>query len=500
MPDRYASPESLAAPGIPTIGDVVAGKYRVEGTLGSGGMGVVLSARHVTLGQAVAIKVLGVQDGQTQAEARARLLREARAAAALTSEHVVRIHDIGEDASGRPFIVMERLEGMDLADVLRWRGPLPVDVVAGLLCQACRALVEAHHAGIVHRDLKPSNLFVSKRSDGSAHVKVLDFGVAKSSAPADVQPETLTGSRMTLGSPAYMSPEQVRDPRQVDARADLWAIGVIAYELLTGKQAFQGNTLPGVCAAIVADAPTPPSVVRPGIPAALEQIVLRCLEKDKNARFQSAQEIALALEPFAARTIDFAALVPVGSLPATPPGASLPATLPMPYVDESEGAASPASAERANVSAPSVPAGSSDPTLASETPSVVLAARSHVLARGARTQRSPTGEPTIPWRMWSGVALVLAALGAAFLWWPRPAALGSDAVRKPPAPETTSFAPPAASESVPSAPPIGSPAVASEPSSQVAPPAPSLPPRPRPRPRAEPPAPSSAPPEIRLSR
>lgn len=290
--------------GAPKPGDVIAGKYRVEGVVGTGGMGIVVSAQHLQLGQRVAIKVLSIAalESDRRNEACARFLREGQAAARLTSDHVVRIYDVGTTNGGEPFMVMELLRGDDLATILDRAGPAPVEAAVDYIVQACDAVGEAHTHGIVHRDLKPSNLFVSKRNDGRVSVKVLDFGISKAVVPGSEPFEgSLTATRTIVGSPYYMSPEQVRDAKRVDTRTDLWSLGMILYELLTGEPAFHADTLPGICAAIAAD-PTPPIRGKGAeVPEELEQIVLRCLEKDASKRFQTVAELVQALEPYLPR-------------------------------------------------------------------------------------------------------------------------------------------------------------------------------------------------------
>jgi len=284
---------------IPAIGDLVNGKYRVDGTAGTGGMGVVLSATHLELGHHVAIKLL-VHEEATDARAVERFLREAKAAASLQSDHVVRIHDVGRLDSGAPFMVMELLRGEDLGSFVRSHGPIAPSQAVDWILQACNAIAEAHATGIVHRDLKPANLFLTQRSDGSDCVKVLDFGISKRLSTAGVQAfqGDLTATRQVVGSPAYMSPEQVRNSREIDHRVDIWALGMTLYEFLSGRPAFCADTFPAVCAAIVADAPAPLDEIAT-IPKELSQVVLRCLAKDPNERFASVSELALALLPFA---------------------------------------------------------------------------------------------------------------------------------------------------------------------------------------------------------
>ena len=290
--------------GAPAVGDVLAQKYRVESIVGRGGMGVVLSARHVQLGQVVAIKLLTLPpDEDRRDEAIGRFLHEAQAAAKLQNDHVVRIYDVGQLDNGLPFMVMELLVGADLGTVLDERGALPEPEAVDYLLQACAGVAEAHRMGIVHRDLKPSNLFVTKRSDGLPLLKVLDFGISKQltdPASGEAVP-TFTNTRTLMGSPHYMSPEQVRDARRVDARADIWALGVILQELITDAPVFHGESFPGVCAAIVADPPMPVRTMRPDVSTALEAIIGRCLEKDAKLRFQSVAELQAALMPLAPR-------------------------------------------------------------------------------------------------------------------------------------------------------------------------------------------------------
>jgi eukaryotic-like serine/threonine-protein kinase len=288
--------------GIPAVGDVLANKYRVESEVGRGGMGVVLSARHLQLGQVVAIKLLTLPpDEDRRDEAIGRFLNEAQAAARLQSDHVVRIYDVGQLDNGLPFMVMELLSGSDLGTVLDERSALPELEAIDYVMQACAGVAEAHRMGIVHRDLKPSNLFVTKRSDGLPLLKVLDFGISKQltdPASGEALP-TFTNTRTLMGSPNYMSPEQVRDARRVDGRTDIWALGVILQELITDAPVFHGESFPGVCAAIVADPPMPVRTLRPDVSPALESIIERCLEKDPKLRYQSVAELQAALAPLA---------------------------------------------------------------------------------------------------------------------------------------------------------------------------------------------------------
>jgi eukaryotic-like serine/threonine-protein kinase len=277
-------------------GDLIAGKYRVEGVIGVGGMGIVVAARHEQLDQRVAIKFvrnpsLGNNEGVE------RFLREARAAVRLKSEHAARVLDVGALDSGVPFMVMELLEGNDLAQVLEERGPVSVAVAADWIVQACEALAEAHAAGIVHRDLKPQNLFLARTVGGATKIKVLDFGVAKSVESMASGPGALTQTRAMLGSPIYMAPEQMRSSRDVDARADVWALGVVLFELLTRRCPYEADTLPELCLKVVTDPPMSIRKLLPEAPATIVEVIDRCLERDVSKRFANAAELASALEP-----------------------------------------------------------------------------------------------------------------------------------------------------------------------------------------------------------
>ncbi|MEO5730756.1 MAG: serine/threonine-protein kinase [Byssovorax sp.] len=279
-------------PGRPEQGDLIAGKYQVEHVLGEGAMGVVVSALHLTLRQRVAIKIL-LPQAMERPEGIARFLREARAAAAVQSEHVARVLDVGTLENGIPYLVMEHLSGIDFARLLQERGPLPILETIDFVLQAGEAIAEAHALGIVHRDLKPGNLFLSTRADGSLLVKVLDFGLSKTPG------EALTAAGVVMGSPQYMPPEQIRGLRSVDQRADVWALGVILYRLLTGLCPFPGSTVAAICMGVLTEAPRSMRAMRRDIPEALDAVVLGCLEKDLDRRIQSVSELATRLAPFA---------------------------------------------------------------------------------------------------------------------------------------------------------------------------------------------------------
>jgi hypothetical protein len=280
-------------------GDVLAGRYRIERVLGVGGMGLVVAARHIQLDDLVAIKFLLPQALQNP-EVVARFAREARAAVKIKNEHVARVLDVGSLENGAPYMIMEYLQGCDLSELIHSRGRLAIPEAADFILQASEAIAEAHSLGIVHRDLKPGNLFLVTRPDGGYTVKVLDFGISKSTAMSGSGPSAMmTRTASILGSPLYMSPEQMSSPRDVDARADVWALGIILHEILTGQVPFEADTMPQLCLKIVQEPPPPLRMLCPEAPPALEAVVQRCLEKDRNRRFANIAEFALALADFA---------------------------------------------------------------------------------------------------------------------------------------------------------------------------------------------------------
>ncbi len=283
---------------VPRVGAVVAEKYRIERKLGEGGMGFVVAATHLSLGGQVALKFLSPGD-ELRSETITRFTREAQSVMRIKNEHIARVLDMGALESGEPFIVMELLEGMDLHKFVRKNGPLPVETAVEYVLQAAEGVAEAHAVGIVHRDLKPANLFLTIRPDGSPFVRVLDFGIAKNIlAKKEAGDVSLTVDSDVLGSPLYMSPEQIRNPKDVDPRADIWSIGAILYKLLTGRAAFDADNPSASLAMIVMEEPTPLRQFRPDVPAQLEAVVHRCLEKKLDRRFQSVDELACALLPF----------------------------------------------------------------------------------------------------------------------------------------------------------------------------------------------------------
>jgi len=274
-------------------GEVIAGKYVVERLLGQGGMGAVFAARQERLERRVAIKVL-LPAALRNPEVVARFEREARAAGSLLSEHVTRVHDVGTLENGMPYLVMELLEGEDVAEALERRGPFSVAEVVRIVTQAGDAIAEAHAVGIVHRDLKPANLFLATRANGTVTVKVLDFGISK--APPSRPGPDLTSTTAVMGSPLYMSPEQLTGSRNVDGRTDIWSLGATMYQLLTGAPPFPGETLAAIGALVLMTEPVPLRARRSDVPAALEAAVMRCLRRDPAERFATVAELVSALQ------------------------------------------------------------------------------------------------------------------------------------------------------------------------------------------------------------
>ncbi len=290
------SPSSALLPGP---GDVVAGKYCLERLLGKGGMGAVFAARHIELGSPYAIKVMLADPAND--EARTRFLNEGRAAARIESDHVMKVHDVGSTGT-YSYMVLELLDGEDLAQILERRIRLTPREAVEYVIQALQGVHEAHAMGIVHRDLKPSNLFLARKKSGASVIKILDFGISKAQGAQGAlgqAPGQLTSTKAMLGSPLYMSPEQLRSSKSVDARADIWAMGVILYELLTGTLPFMGESLGELFAAILETDPSPVRQRAPECPPELEAVVLKCLQRRPEHRFQTAPELSQALAPFA---------------------------------------------------------------------------------------------------------------------------------------------------------------------------------------------------------
>jgi serine/threonine protein kinase len=299
---RSSQPRSQASPFVmPFVpGQLINGKYEIVELIGVGGLGFVVAAIHVELGDKVALKFLR-PEALSNAEAVGRFAREGRASAKLRSEHVTRVFDVGTLPDGAPFIVMEYLEGIDLGALLQERGALPVALAIEYVLQTCEALAAAHACGVVHRDIKPENLFLNRRAQGLHVVKVLDFGISKVSlAPSAAGGRhPLVETTMAMGSPIYMSPEQLRAAKDIDPRTDIWSLGCVLYELLTNRLAFDATTITEVTALILERETPSLRSARPEVPAELELVIQRCLAKLPAQRFHDVAELALALAPFA---------------------------------------------------------------------------------------------------------------------------------------------------------------------------------------------------------
>jgi eukaryotic-like serine/threonine-protein kinase len=301
--DRDTSPP---APTLPVVaGQVIGDRYRIGSIIGEGGMGVVCSATHIALGTPVAVKLIRA-DLATGPDSVLRFLNEARTAASLKGEHVARVYDVGQLDSGEPYLVMEQLDGIGLDAFIKEREPLRPSDAVDIVLQACEGLAEAHAVSLVHRDIKPANLFLARRPDGLFVVKILDFGISK--RLLETARRGLTDPGSSLGSPWYMSPEQMKDSSMVDQRADVWSLGVLLFELLTKEWPFSGESVPQVCASVLTATPPVPSSLRAGIDAGLDAVVLRCLEKDPDQRYAGVAALADDLRPFGSRSAQSSAL------------------------------------------------------------------------------------------------------------------------------------------------------------------------------------------------
>lgn len=363
-------------------GDVIDGKYVIEGLIGEGGMGAVYAARHRQLDQLVAIKFLTARGSGVIASE--RFLREARAAARIRGEHVCRVLDIGEREGGVPYMVMEHLVGRDLAQELTERTRIPYAEAVDYVLDACKGLAEAHGAGIVHRDLKPGNLFVVTKPDGGRSVKVLDFGVSKIMDPESGDGLALTATTTLIGSPLYMSPEQLESSKDVDARTDIWALGVVLYELIAGRPPFVAETVPQLVNAVLHAEVASFHEHGISVPDELEVIVMAALTRDRNERLPTIEAFDEALRPFAAG---------VGASSVERKGAN--------FADTAEASGTPASQSLGG--APTEAADRADrPSTGAETP-----------ANWERPSAAREGDSK---RLWVAAAAA-ALLGALAIWW-----------------------------------------------------------------------------------
>ncbi|XXX80803.1 serine/threonine-protein kinase [Sorangium sp. So ce134] len=421
-------------PGI-APGAVLLGKYRVESVLGRGAMGLVVAARHLALDDRVAIKVLLPRYAQ-DAEVLQRFLREGRAAVRIRSPHVVRVADVGTLESGAPYMVMDHLEGKDLAAVLAESGPLAVPFAVELVLQACEALAEAHAQGIVHRDVKPSNLFLTRNPDGSPCVKVLDFGISKMT---HAEEHALTRVGGVLGSPLYMSPEQLRSASDVDGRADIYSLGVVLFQLLTGRTPFVAQELAQLVYLVTQGEPQRPRALRPDVPEALEQAILTAIARDRDRRFPTVADFALALAPFAPPHRRAAAERLFGALRGTLPAAAAP---------PQAGALLAASAAGAATAAATMPLDGGALTIAP--------------VGATHTRSASLDRRTLPIALALGLAVVASGV---LLWRVSPRA--PHEVEREPAPAAAAQG---AQAEPRAAPPGAAPSVAIEPSASAAPP------------------------------
>ncbi len=288
---------------VSRVGELLADKYRIVRFIGEGGMGTVYEAYHAVVGRRFAVKFLHSELARVD-EILERFKREAQAAGALESENIASIVDFGHAQDGIPYIVMEFLVGEDLARFLAREGPLPVVRAVNIIIQACRGLAAAHASGIIHRDLKPENLFICRRGDGSDLVKILDFGIAKLSQASIEGPlASVTRTGSTMGTPFYMSPEQARGAKEVDHRVDVYGLGVILFEALSGQRPHPGDSYNAILYHILTQPPTPIATLRSGLPEDLMDVLHRSLSPDPGDRPATVMDLASALARHAGRQV-----------------------------------------------------------------------------------------------------------------------------------------------------------------------------------------------------
>lgn len=339
--NAHAADEPCSEPSDQRVGTTVNQKYQINRILGEGGMGTVYEGQHLEIGRRVALKFLLPQFAANPEIVR-RFVNEARTAGSLEHENIAAVHDFGRTPDGACYLVMDLLTGEDCAKLLEREGPLPVTRVIGIILQVCRGLDAAHRAGIVHRDLKPANLYLTKRADRSEWVRILDFGIAKLQ-PTDSQPVTVTGC--TMGTLHYMSPEQACGDKSVDQRTDVYALGVILYELLSGKRPHEGTTLPEIVLSILHNEPPPLEALRPGLPHELASIVRKAMHREPQQRYATVADLGQALIPFAGAPVAPFRSQPLPAIPVDPYGETI-----------QSGSAAPACADHtASTTAPVTP-------------------------------------------------------------------------------------------------------------------------------------------------
>lgn len=313
-------------PQVPATGSTFAGRYRVQGLLGEGGMGLVLRAEQLPGGRPVALKIL-TAEAAAVGESVARFRQEAQIASRIRNVHVVSVLDFGEAEGGRQYIAMELLEGIDLAALIEERGQLPMREAVALVMQGCAGVAAAHAQGLIHRDLKPANLFLARREGLPPVVKVLDFGLSKS---LDTEAVRLTQTSMAMGTPLYMSPEQIVATKHVDARCDQHAMGMILFELLTGHPPYEVASVTALAVAIATHPPPSARAHVPELPAALDKVIQRALAKRPEDRFADLGKLAQAMAPFAPAGADlFARMIEDTLTPIRRPDAETAPTVQM---------------------------------------------------------------------------------------------------------------------------------------------------------------------------
>ena len=483
-------------PGVMASGQIIAGKYELRAMLARGGMGSVWRARHILLDVDVAVKLMAPAL-LSSADQRIRFGREAKAAAQIKSSHVVKIHDYGFDGE-TPYMVMELLDGEDLGACLRREKRLSPARAAELLAQIARGLHGAHELGIIHRDLKPANIFLA-RADDAEVVKILDFGIARAGGHGGTSETTMTGD--VLGSPPYMSPEQVRGLKSIDHRTDLWSVGVVLYRALTGRLPFQGDGPGDLILKICKESPPPPSSLAPELPGALDAFFGRVFQREPDARFASIREMADAfVQAIAPRAP--APRPALSSLPeAAPAGPMRPQTVRMDELPRDVQRSPPRASPAVVAAPPSALLQLTTPMRPPEVRPVAAPGQGATAAPGQGATAAPgQGAAASPARPWSPVAMSPSGAAPAATPSPEHAPLPVTSPRAAPVPHVQS--PPAAPhvQSPPAAPHVQSPPAAPHVRSPSAAPPARNPPSAAPHvrsPSAAPPArnpPSAAPP------